>query len=191
MPIAQSYLTEEVFSDNAVIQTYRKAYQAFKTKRGARSSIEALLKRASGGTTIRSVNPLVDIYNAASLRYALPVGAEDMDHFVGDLQLTITDAGDEFYLIGDDRNQPTLPGEICYKDDAGAFCRCFNWRDGERTMITNQTQNNFLVIELLDDSREQAFREALDFIQQAATLHLGASVEHQSVTLQEPRITIN
>lgn len=121
----------------------------------------------------------------------LPVGAEDMDRFVGDLQLTITDAGDEFYLIGDDRNQPTLPGELCYKDDAGAFCRCFNWRDGERTMITNQTQNAFLVIELLDDSREQAFREALDLIQQAATLHLGASVEHQSVTLQEPRITIN
>ena len=54
-----------------------------------------------------------------------------MDRFVGDLQLTITDGGDEFYLIGDDRNQPTLPGELCYKDDAGAFCRCFNWRDGE------------------------------------------------------------
>ena len=52
----QSYLTEEVFSDNAVIQTYRKAYQAFKTKKGACSSIEALLKRASGGTPIRSVN---------------------------------------------------------------------------------------------------------------------------------------
>ncbi len=32
IPIAQSYLTEEVFSDNAVIQTYRKAYHAFKTK---------------------------------------------------------------------------------------------------------------------------------------------------------------
>lgn len=108
-----------------------------------------------------------------------------MDRFVGDLQLTITDGGDEFYLIGDDRNQPTLPGELCYKDDVGAFCRCFNWRDGERTMITNQTQNAFLVIELLDDSREQAFREALDFIQQAATLHLGASVEQQIVTLQE------
>lgn len=54
-----------------------------------------------------------------------------MDRFVGDLQLTITDGGDEFYLIGDDRNQPTLPGELCYKDDVGAFCRSFNWRDGE------------------------------------------------------------
>lgn len=114
-----------------------------------------------------------------------------MDHFVGDLQLTITDAGDEFYLIGDDRNQPILPGELCYKAMPGPSAAVLIGVMGKRTMITNQTQNAFLVIELLDDSREQAFREALDFIQQAATLHLGASVEQQIVTLQEPRITIN
>ena len=48
-----------------------------------------------------------------------------MDRFVRDLQLTITDGGDEFYLIGDDRNQPTLPGELCYKDDAGALLPLF------------------------------------------------------------------
>ncbi|HFI0339924.1 TPA: B3/4 domain-containing protein, partial [Streptococcus suis] len=146
LPLSQAHLTEDVFSDNPVIQVYRKAYQQFKTKKGARSSIEALLKRVSGNNPVRSINPLVDIYNAASLRYALPVGAEDLDTFVGDLQLTITEGGDEFYLIGDDTNQPTLPGELCYKDQAGAVCRCFNWRDGERTMITDQTKNAFLVI---------------------------------------------
>lgn len=140
LPLAQAHLTEDVFSDNPVIQVYRKAYQQFKTKKGARSSIEALLKRVSGNNPVRSINPLVDIYNAASLRYALPVGAEDLDTFVGNLQLTITEGGDEFYLIGDDTNQPTLPGELCYKDQAGAVCRCFNWRDGERTMITDQTK---------------------------------------------------
>ncbi|HFU3863609.1 TPA: hypothetical protein ACGPAZ_001812 [Streptococcus suis] len=52
------------------------------------------------------------MYNAASLRYALPVGAEDMDRFVRDLQLTITDGGDEFYLIGDDRNQHFLVNSV-------------------------------------------------------------------------------
>ena len=35
-----------------------------------------------------------------------------MDRFVEDLQLTITDAGDEFYLIGDDRNQHFLVNSI-------------------------------------------------------------------------------
>jgi DNA/RNA-binding domain of Phe-tRNA-synthetase-like protein len=35
-----------------------------------------------------------------------------MDRFVRDLQLTITDGGDEFYLIGDDRNQHFLVNSV-------------------------------------------------------------------------------
>lgn len=188
LQLAQTHLTANVFSDNPVIQVYRKAYQQFKTKKGARSSIEALLKRASGNNPVRSINPLVDIYNAASLRYALPVGAEDLDTFVGDLQLTITEGGDEFYLIGDDTDQPTLPGELCYKDQAGAVCRCFNWRDGERTMITDQTKNAFLVIELLDTERLDALQEALNFIEEAAKQHLQAETSQFILDQNNPHI---
>ncbi len=191
LPLAQAHLTEDVFSDNPVIQVYRKAYQQFKTKKGARSSIEALLKRVSGNNPVRSINPLVDIYNAASLRYALPVGAEDLDTFVGNLQLTITEGGDEFYLIGDDTNQPTLPGEFCYKDQAGAVCRCFNWRDGKRTMITDQTKNAFLVIELLDIERLDALQEALNFIEEAAQQYLQAETSQFILDHANPHISLN
>lgn len=191
LPLAQAHLTEDVFSDNPVIQVYRKAYQQFKTKKGAHSSIEALLKRVSGNNPVRSINPLVDIYNAASLRYALPVGAEDLDTFVGNLQLTITEGGDEFYLIGDDTNQPTLPGELCYKDQAGAVCRCFNWRDGERTMITDQTKNAFLVIELLDIERLDALQEALNFIEEAAQQYLQAETSQFILDHANPHISLN
>ncbi|HFU4449864.1 B3/4 domain-containing protein [Streptococcus suis] len=191
LPLAQAHLTEDIFSDNPVIQVYRKAYQQFKTKKGARSSIEALLKRVSGNNPVRSINPLVDIYNAASLRYALPVGAEDLDTFVGNLQLTITEGGDEFYLIGDDTNQPTLPGELCYKDQAGAVCRCFNWRDGERTMITDQTKNAFLVIELLDIERLDALQEALNFIEEAAQQYLQAETSQFILDHANPHISLN
>lgn len=173
--LAKEHLTENNFSDNKVIKVYREAYQKFKTKKGARSSIEALLKRANGENPVRSINPLVDIYNSASLRFALPVGAEDMDTFVGDLQLTITAGGDEFYLIGDSENSPTLPNELCYKDEKGAVCRCFNWRDGERTMITENTKNAFLVIELVDESRVDALNDALNFIESNAKKHLLAN----------------
>ncbi|HFR3766830.1 B3/4 domain-containing protein [Streptococcus sp. A34] len=191
LPLAQAHLTEDIFSDNPVIQVYRKAYQQFKTKKGARSSIKALLKRVSGNNPVRSINPLVDIYNAASLRYALPVGAEDLDTFVGNLQLTITEGGDEFYLIGDDTNQPTLPGELCYKDQAGAVCRCFNWRDGERTMITDQTKNAFLVIELLDIERLDALQEALNFIEEAAQQYLQAETRQFILDHANPHISLN
>ncbi|MGU7942290.1 B3/B4 domain-containing protein [Streptococcus suis] len=188
--IAQKFLTEDTFSENEVIRTYRQAYQKFKTKKGARSSIEALLKRSTSDRPVTTISPLVDIYNAASLRFGLPCGAEDLDTFVGDLQLTITEGGDEFYLIGDENNNPTLPGEVCYKDDKGAVCRCFNWRDGERTMITDETKNAFLVMELVNSDRVEDLENALDFISQHAERFLGVVPEKYLLDRDTPAIAL-
>ncbi|MGT2844340.1 B3/B4 domain-containing protein [Streptococcus hongkongensis] len=175
--LAEEHIDDRNFSDSDVVQTYRKAYQKFKTKKGVRSSIEALLKRVANGQKIPSIDPLVDIYNAASLRFGLPVGAEDSDRFVGDLQLTITDGDDEFFLIGDDKNSPTLPNELCYKDGSGAVCRCLNWRDGERTMIQPHTKNAFVVIEMLNPADADRMQEALTFMEGQAKLQLRAETE--------------
>lgn len=187
--LAKSFVVEEPFAENPVIQVYRQAFQKFKTKKGARSSIEALLKRAKSGKPVGTILPLVDIYNAASLRFALPCGAEDLDSFQGDLQLTLTEGGDDFYLIGSDENNPTLPGELCYKDDAGAVCRCLNWRDGQRTMITEDTQNAFLVIELLDPSREEALEAALQFIVEQSQTYLGGQAASQILDRETPSLS--
>ncbi|HEM3462806.1 TPA: B3/4 domain-containing protein [Streptococcus suis] len=188
--IAQKFLTKDTFSENEVIQTYRQAYQKFKTKKGARSSIEALLKRSASDRPVSTISPLVDIYNAASLRFGLPCGAEDIDTFVGNLQLTITEGGDEFYLIGDENNNPTLPGEVCYKDDKGAVCRCFNWRDGERTMITDETKNAFLVMELVNSDRVEDLENALDFISKHAEKFLGVVPEKYLLDRDTPAIAL-
>ena len=161
---AKKYLVNEQLSENEVIKVYREAYTKFKTKKGARSSIEALLKRVKQGKPVGNINPLVDIYNSASLKFGLPCGAEDIDTFKGDLELTITSGGDDFYPLGDDKNEPTLDGELCYKDELGAVCRCFNWRDGVRTMITENTKNAFIIMELIDENRENVLNEALDYI---------------------------
>lgn len=61
-----NHLKDEEFSNNEVIRVWREAFQKFKTKKGARSSIEALLKRVNNGNHIGTINPLVDIYNAVS-----------------------------------------------------------------------------------------------------------------------------
>ena len=107
-----------------------EANKKFKTKKGVRCSIEALLKRVNSENPVSSINKLVDIYNSASLKYALPCGAEDLDSFVGDLKLTITEGGDKFIPLGSEEEDNTLPNELCYIDNEGAVCRCFNWRDG-------------------------------------------------------------
>lgn len=120
---AKKYITASVFSENQVISVWRKAFQMFKTKKGVRSSIEALLKRVEKGNEVGSINPLVDLYNCISLRYGLPCGGEDVDTFAGDLRLTVTQGGDRFLALGDEEYDVTLPGEVCYLDGEGAVCR--------------------------------------------------------------------
>ena len=46
---AMNYLENANFSDNEVIKVWRDAFKKFKTKKGARASIEALLKRIYNG----------------------------------------------------------------------------------------------------------------------------------------------
>lgn len=171
---AKKHLTEAQLSQNPVISVWREAYQKFKTKKGVRSSIEALLKRVEKGNAVGTINPLVDIYNSISLKYGMPCGAEDIDTFEGNLILGVTEGGDEFYALGDEENSPTLAGEVCYRDDKGAVCRCFNWRDGKRTMITENTKKAFVVIEAVNSDRDEDIAKALEEIALYAGEELGA-----------------
>lgn len=179
-------------SKNPVVAVWRQAFQKFKKKKGNRASIEALLARVDKGNYVGGINPLVDIYNAASLTYALPVGGENLDAFVGNLRLTISEeGGDEFMALGDEENNPTLPGELCYLDDQGAVCRCWNWRDGQRTMLTNDTVNAFLIVESVDPSRHDDLVKILDRLETKSADILGASIFTRDIlTKDNPEITI-
>lgn len=170
---AANFVMLEPISANPAVGVWREAFKKFKTKKKVRSSIEALLKRAQGGKPVSSINPLVDIYNTASLKFGLPCGAEDLDKFEGDLKLGITQGGDEFFALGDDKVTETLEGELCYRDDKGAVCRCFNWRDCQRTMITEDTKNSFIIMESVDPSRHEDLVEAINFLEESIKKHLG------------------
>ena len=174
---ALSHLPNEEFSSNEVIKVWRDAFKKFKTKKGARSSIEALLKRVSTGKGLGTINPLVDIYNSISLKYAMPCGGEDMDKFVGDIRLSKATGDESFITLGSDKSEPPYEGEIVYKDDEGAICRCWNWRESVRTMLTEDTKNAFLCIELVDENREKDFENALKELSQLVEKNLGGKSE--------------
>ncbi|MCE5195700.1 MAG: B3/4 domain-containing protein [Negativicutes bacterium] len=187
---AKKYLTGAAFSQNPVVAIWRQAFTQFKTRKGARSSIEALLKRIEKGNAVGPINPLVDIYNTVSLRYGLPCGGEDLDCFAGDLRLTVTAGGDGFLALGDEESDPTLPGEVCYLDDQGAVCRCWNWRDGQRTMLTEGTKNAVLVIESVDPSRHADLLAALDLLAKTAVQYLGGQAATKILTRDAAEIDL-
>ncbi len=188
--IAMQYVTEEVFTDNPVIRVWRDAFYKFRTKKGARCSLEALLKRVKNGGEIRCLIPLVDIYNGISLRHGLPIGGEDIDKFEGDNRLTIAEGDEEFITYGSDKSEPPYPGEVIYKDDAGAICRCFNWRESVRTMLTEETKNAFMCVEMTDADRLDDLNAGLDHMAEMIQRELGGTVKKYILSKENPEIVI-
>lgn len=158
---AAIFLTEETFSDNSVVAQWREAFSKFKTKKGARSSIEALLKRVNQQRIFTPINPLVDIYNSISLKYGVPSGGEDIDTIDGNLCLGKATGGESFFPLGAEKDSQALPEELIYFDDTGAVCRCMNWREAQRTMLTEETKNAVLVIESINEEQNERASQAI------------------------------
>lgn len=93
--------------------------------------------------------------------------------------------------IGEEENDPTLQNELCYKDNIGAVCRCFNWRDGKRTMIQQNTKNVFLVMEIVDDSKLEDLKKALQFLKESYSKYLKFDkIETHLLSKENPEIII-
>lgn len=189
---ANRHLTSNTISENEAVRVWRETYRMFKTKKGARCSIENLLKRVLKGNPVGSITPSVDIYNTVSLTHALPVGGEDIDAMAGDIRLGITEGGDAFRPLGEEEDAPTLEGELCYRDDAGAICRCWNWRDGERTALTDDSKKAFLIIESVDPDRADDLAAATDQLAAMVQQYLGADIfAKQIIARDNPTMVID
>ena len=175
--IAKKYVPNDVISENDVVKVWRDAYSKFPTKKGARCSLENLLKRVLHDNPVGTITPSVDITNSISLKYAFPIGAEDIDKIDGDIRLDIMEGNEKFIPLGSEEEDPPLNGELAYADDYGVVCRCFNWRDGKRTCIDDNTRNEFIIMECLEKDRVDELNSALNELKDLMTKYLSCEVK--------------
>lgn len=187
---AQDFIQEDSFTENDVIKEWREGFTKFKTKKGARSSIEALLKRVSQGREFHPINPLVDLYNSISLSYGLPCGGEDVDCIVGDMHLGKAKGGEAFFPLGAEEDSPALPEEMIYFDEEGAICRNLNWREAKRTMLTEKTKHAVLVIEAINETQKERALEAAQALGQLLTDYFGKEVSISHLTSDNREVSL-
>ncbi|MDD5738820.1 MAG: phenylalanine--tRNA ligase beta subunit-related protein [Candidatus Pacebacteria bacterium] len=160
----------ENLSEHPQLNAWRMAYRKFGSDpHQYRCSAEALIRRVLKGDQLRHINKLVDLYNYVSLKYVLPVGGEDTDNIAGDLTLAFSDGTEPFIRLGGTENESPQKGEVVYKDREGVACRRWNWREAERTKLTEETKNAIIVVEALSPATcgdvETATKELADLIQ--------------------------
>lgn len=145
------------------LASWRAAYTAFGAKpQRTPCSAETLWRRFERDGALGPINALVDLYNAVSLRYAVPVGGEDLSSYVGVPRLVRAAGGEPFETFRD--GQPAIegaePGEVIWRDDAGVTCRRWNWRQTSRTRLELHATDMWFVLERLEPMPVDALLEA-------------------------------
>ncbi len=133
---AEKRLAGSKASDDARVQPYREAFHALgmSPSRYPSSNI-ALLRRIAKGKGLWRVNPVVDLGNAISIKYGLPLGAHVMapDEM---LELRFSRAVDTFVELGATEADPTLePGELVYAAGNLVHTRRWTWRQSENGKV--------------------------------------------------------
>lgn len=172
------------------IHCWREAYRAFGAKpKDYPSSIENLSRRALKGEPLRSINPLVDLYNVVSLTHLLPAGGEDLDAVEGDIVLTRASASEApVKLLGESEERAPKPGEVIYRDGRGAICRRWNWKEAERTKLTEETTNAILVLEALPPIVAAELSAAARELERLVLDHCGGNARVEIVDRQRPEL---
>ena len=127
-------------------------------------SIEALLTRIAKKKGFPSINGAVDIGNAISIKYKVPLGAHDMDSFEGDLAVRAAASEDRFRPFGAAEDEFDNPdeGEIIYVSGNSVRTRRWTWRQSEAGKITEDVRNIFFPIDGFGQINKEAVIAARD-----------------------------
>ena len=183
----QQVLNDDVAWASAHLTAWDDVFIAFGAKpKRTPCSANALRKRVLKEGELPSLDPIVDIYNAISVRYAIPVGGENFAAYSGVPRLTIADGSEPFDTLKEGQPIVEYPdsGEVIWRDDIGVTCRRWNWRQGVRTRLDSQAKTMWFILESLPampyEALEAAGEELISHLQQ---LMPGAVAHSEIITL--------
>ena len=108
---------------------------------------ESLLRRFRKEGSLPQIHPLIDLCNAASLAFAVPVAALDVAKIAWPLQVRPA-TGTENYLSFSDEIEHPEPGEVTFADARGqAHARRWTHRQSGLSAVRDQTESVFIVME--------------------------------------------
>ena len=115
------------------------------------SSVEALVSRVVKGGELPAINGAVNLVNAVSLKYTLPMGAHDLDSMAGDIMVRFSREGETFVPFGRTEPEAVPAGELVYADEKQIRTRRWIWRQNEKGKVTAESKNIFFPIDGFTD----------------------------------------
>jgi DNA/RNA-binding domain of Phe-tRNA-synthetase-like protein len=151
--VAESRLASGPESGLAEVQAWRSAFGRMGLKPTQyRCAAEALLRRYRKEGSLPQIHPLIDLCNAVSLAFAIPVAALDRARIAGYAEVRYA-TGTETYVTFAGETEHPEPGEVIYADaEDRAHARRWTNRQSGYSAVSDQTSEVLIVAEALHDS---------------------------------------
>ncbi len=158
----KSNLDINKLKDSPFIRPFRDLYWKLgidPTK--VRPAHEALIRRILRGSELPKINPVVDLGNAVSIRYMLPIGIYDLDR-LGSSKLILRKArdGEEVNLLGSEKPVKLDNRYIVLATESGKIVHVYPHRDCQETSVTENTKNILCIVGSVKPIQEKYVHQA-------------------------------
>jgi len=151
----------------------------------------ALTKRVLEGKEIPDINPMVNLYNAMSIKYLTPFGGEDLDTLYGDFILKMAEGGERWIGIGSKKSKAASKGELVWGDDMDLSTKALNWRQCDRTKLTDDSKNGYFVMDGFENVNKEIIEKAAKEFTEIAVKLFGGTVETIFLSIDQPEAEID
>jgi len=151
--IAEARLATSSEGEFPEIQAWRRVFSRMGLKPTQyRCASEQLLRRFRQEKSLPQIHPLIDLCNAISLAFAIPVAVFDASRVAGDLEVRYA-TGDETYLTFSGETDNPEAQEVIFADDTGrAHARRWTNRQSGHSAVRDETGAVLIVAEAMHGS---------------------------------------
>lgn len=151
--IARDRLAASAIAELPEIQAWRRTFAAMGLKPTQyRCASEALLRRFSKEGALPRIHPVIDLCNALSLAFAIPIGVFDAARITGGVTVRHANGDEPYLTFGGDTEHPQ-PDEVIFVDDVGrAHARRWTNRQSGWSAVRDDTTAVLVVAEAVHET---------------------------------------
>jgi len=184
--------SSEILSQLPRIASWRRAYSAFGAKpKKYKSSVESLYRMVLKGVDLKHINTIVDVYNYISIKHMVPVGGDDISRVEGDIVLRFAQGGEMFRPLNSEEVEHAKEGEVIYMDNVEVLCRRWNWRECDKSKMTEETKQAVLVVEGLSPVNREEVDSIVEQLRRLVDRFCGGETRFEILSQEQPEIVIS
>jgi len=186
---ARKRLEEMSESQMPEIAAWRKAFSQMGLKPTKyRCAAEALLRRFKREFDLPRLHPLVDLCNAISLAFALPVAVFDLETIAEYIEVCHANGSEQYLAFNKELENPS-PGEVIFRDAADqVHARRWTFRQSKLSTVSPETRQILIISEGLHESASQDVPELIEKLSEEITA-IGATIRKNVIlSAEKPKL---